>query len=127
MKLLKMLSVASMAALPLFVTSCAYRADLNQGNYFDQDQVNTLTYGMTREQVRYVLGTPMVIDPYDTSRWYYVKFKREGWSNPEIKSMVLLFSGNILVDMSGDFEKPTTFGNAPSSTVQSKDDFELPE
>lgn len=69
----------------------------------------------------------MVIDPYDTSRWYYVKFKREGWSNPEIKSMVLLFSDNILVDMSGDFEKPTTFGNAPSSTVQSKDDFELPE
>ena len=36
-------------------------------------------------------------------------------------------TGKVIVDMSGDFEKPTTFGNAPSSTVQSKDDFELPE
>lgn len=127
MKLSKSLKIAALAALPVFATSCAYRADLNQGNFFEQKEVNTLAYGMTREQVRYILGTPMVIDPFDTSRWYYVKFKREGWGNPEIKNMALLFSGDRLVDISGDFEKPATFGDGVKSAAPAQDDFELPQ
>ncbi len=97
-------------------SGCAYRSDLAQGNFVEQDAVNQLTYGMTQEQVRFVMGTPMLIDPFDSSRWYYVHFLREGWSDPEIKNMVLLFSGKVLVDISGDFQKPATFGSGQSLT-----------
>ena len=71
MQIKKLLSVAVFATTVSFLTtSCAYRADLNQGNYVEQDLVNQLAYGMSAEQVRFVLGTPMLIDPYDKSRWY---------------------------------------------------------
>lgn len=130
MQIKKILSVAILAsAVSLLTTSCAYRADLNQGNYVEQDLVNQLAYGMSSEQVRFVLGTPMLIDPYDKSRWYYVCFKREGWSSPSVQKLVLLFSGDILVDMSGDYRKPANFGEglktAPDGGKAA--DFDLPE
>ena len=129
MKLNKFLCMAAVCACVPFVSSCAYRADLNQGNYVDQDLVNTLSYGMSTEQVRYVLGAPMLVDPFDKSRWYYTAFKREGWSDPEIKNLVLLFQNNTLVDMSGDFKRPAGF-EAGSQTLPANsqvDNFELPQ
>ncbi|MGN0915678.1 MAG: outer membrane protein assembly factor BamE [Succinivibrio sp.] len=128
MKLKKILAV--LCAAPLFasmLSSCAYRADLVQGNYVEQDLVNELSYGMTSEQVRYVLGTPMLIDPYDESKWYYIKFTREGWSDPEISKLVLVFSNQKLVDMTGDYKKPLGFESGASEQTQSPEQFELPE
>ncbi|NLK84733.1 MAG: outer membrane protein assembly factor BamE [Aeromonadales bacterium] len=129
MQIKKIISIALLAStLPLLTTSCAYRAPLTQGNYVEQDLVNKLTRGMTREQVRFVLGTPMLIDPYDNSRWYYVHFNREGWNDPEIKNLVLLFAGDNLADMSGDYIKPTSFDAGTISAPSSQDsDFNLPE
>ena len=118
MQIKKLLSVAVFATtVSLLTTSCAYRADLNQGNYVEQDLV------------RFVLGTPMLIDPYDKSRWYYVCFKREGWSSPTVQKLVLLFNGDTLVDMSGDYKKPTTFGEGLKSAPNGGKaaDFDLPE
>ncbi len=129
MKLRKILCIATLCACVPFVSSCAYRADLNQGNYVDQDLVDNLSYGMSSEQVRYVLGAPMLVDPFDKSRWYYTAFKREGWNDPEIKNLVLLFQGNTLVDMSGDYKKPLSFSQTSPSlpTNNQVDNFELPE
>ena len=119
---------AFVVATTLLTTSCAYRAPLTQGNYVEQDLVNQLYRGLNQDQVRYILGAPMLIDPYDETRWYYVCFKREGWHDPEIQNLVLIFNNDILVDIAGDFKKPTTFnagiGNAPKSNTP---DFELPE
>ncbi len=105
--------LAIFAILPLMLGltgGCAYRADLAQGNFVEQEAVNQLQYGMSAEQVRYILGTPMLVDPFDNSRWYYVHFLREGWSSPEIKNLILMFSGATLVDVAGDFKKPLGFG-----------------
>ena len=126
MKLKKILSVCVFCAAVPLVTSCAYRADLNQGNYLDQELVDQLSYGMSAEQVRYVLGSPMLVDPFDRSHWYYTSFKRVGWKDPEIKNLVLLFNGNTLTDISGDFEKPTTFGSGSYRRASSEETFELP-
>ena len=119
---------AFVVATTLLTTSCAYRAPLTQGNYVEQDLVNQLYRGLNQDQVRYILGAPMLIDPYDETRWYYVCFKRKGWHDPEIQNLVLIFNNDILVDIAGDFKKPTTFnagiGNAPKSNTP---DFELPE
>ena len=119
---------AFVVATTLLTTSCAYRAPLTQGNYVEQDLVNQLAVGMTKEQVRYLLGTPMVIDPYDSTRWYYVHFSRVGWEDPKVQNLVLLFNGDSLVDMSGDFPKPTTFDSGTGvQNPAASPDFELPK
>jgi outer membrane protein assembly factor BamE len=56
-----------------------YKLDINQGNYITQGQVERLRVGQTRQQVRLVLGTPLLADPFHASRWDYVyEFERQG-------------------------------------------------
>ncbi|HAR79335.1 MAG TPA: outer membrane protein assembly factor BamE [Succinivibrionaceae bacterium] len=103
------LGLTAAALLSVFANGCAYRTDLAQGNFVEQDAVDQLYYGMSGAQARFILGTPMLVDPFDNSRWYYVHYLRKGWSEPEVKNLVLLFSGGALVDVSGDFKKPAGF------------------
>jgi len=56
-----------------------YKLDINQGNYITQDQVERLRVGQTRQQVRLILGTPLLVDPFHATRWDYVyEFERQG-------------------------------------------------
>jgi outer membrane protein assembly factor BamE len=64
MRLLRPLAVTVAAALlqALLGTGCVYRMDIQQGNLLDAEQIDQVEVGMTRSQVRFLLGTPMVID-----------------------------------------------------------------
>ncbi|MGB5133322.1 MAG: outer membrane protein assembly factor BamE [Steroidobacteraceae bacterium] len=64
--------IAAAVALPLLATACIYRMDVQQGNLLDPEQIDQVEVGMTRSQVRFLLGTPMVIDSFDPDRWDYV-------------------------------------------------------
>ena len=66
---LALLVVASLA-WPL--VGCVYRPDIQQGNLLLIDDVEQVKPGMTRSQVRYLLGTPMVSDPFVPDRWDYI-------------------------------------------------------
>jgi len=56
-----------------------YKLDINQGNYITQDQVERLRVGQTRQQVRLILGTPLLADAFHAARWDYVyEFERQG-------------------------------------------------
>jgi len=56
-----------------------YKLDINQGNFLAQDQVDKLKVGQTPQQVRAVLGTPLIMSPFRPDRWDYVyEFKRQG-------------------------------------------------
>jgi outer membrane protein assembly factor BamE len=62
-------------------TGCVYRMVVQQGNFLDTDQVAQLQNGMTRSQVRFLLGTPMLPNAFDNDRWdylYYLKIGRRG-------------------------------------------------
>lgn len=110
MRLSKLLIIGAISSvLSLFATGCAYRADLDQGNYVEQTAVNQLRQGMTSDQVRFILGTPMLTDPFDNTRWYYVNFKREGWGKPKVQNLIARFEGRTLVDIAGDYQKPADF------------------
>ncbi|HEY8054005.1 MAG TPA: outer membrane protein assembly factor BamE [Steroidobacteraceae bacterium] len=54
------------------LSGCVYRMDIQQGNYLEGKTVDQLQAGMTRSQVRYLLGTPMVPDLFDKDRWDYL-------------------------------------------------------
>ena len=55
-----------------------YKIDIPQGNYIDDAKVEQLRINMSKEQVRFVLGTPMLIDAFDKERWYYLYSYQSG-------------------------------------------------
>jgi len=57
---------------------CVYRPTIQQGNLLKSEDVDQVTVGMTRSQVRYLLGTPMVADPFDPQRWDYIYTLQRG-------------------------------------------------
>ncbi|WP_041609527.1 outer membrane protein assembly factor BamE [Tolumonas auensis] len=90
-------------------TGCVYRIDVPQGNYVEQKQVDQLRVGMTREQVIYVMGSPMVTDQNDPNVWYYIYYLKPGWDKAERKDMRLMFKNDRLAAVSGDFRPPADF------------------
>jgi outer membrane protein assembly factor BamE len=68
-----------LVALVVAASGCVYRIEIQQGNFLEPKDVDRVTVGMTRAQVRSLLGTPMVADPFNNSRWdyvYYLKHRR---------------------------------------------------
>ncbi|MGJ8691183.1 MAG: outer membrane protein assembly factor BamE [Thalassotalea sp.] len=95
-------------------SSWVYRIDVPQGNYLDKKGVEQLQIGMTKEQVKFVLGSPVVVDSFNDDVWHYVyRFKsgRDESFNIE-KLFVVKFNQGKLFDATGDFELPESF-NTP--------------
>ncbi|GLR70600.1 outer membrane protein assembly factor BamE [Agaribacter marinus] len=99
----------------ILMTGCSnwiYRIDIPQGNFLDQKDVNQLRIAMTQEQVRFVLGNPVVEDSFDNNTWYYVYDMKRGMrkrGKDFRKELVLKFDSGRLSSMTGDFEKPEEF------------------
>jgi len=79
--------------LTLFLVGCAfpgvYKINVQQGNIVTNKELNALTEGMPRSQVHAVMGTPLMINPVDTSREYYVyTFQRAGGDVEEQRIIV---------------------------------------
>ncbi|NRF66246.1 outer membrane protein assembly factor BamE [Aquincola sp. S2] len=73
-----------------------YRIDIVQGNVVTQEQVAQIKPGMTRDQVRDILGSPMLTDIFHADRWDYVfTIKRPG-TEPQRRSVIATFEGNAL-------------------------------
>ncbi len=83
--------------LACLLSACVYRVDTQQGNLLEAEQVGQVEVGMTRSQVRFLLGTPMVADPFDQSRWDYVYYFRSGKTGRRSKSHVIVwFDGDTV-------------------------------
>ncbi len=83
-----------------------YRIDIQQGNFVSREMVDRLREGMTREQVRFALGTPLLNDLFHDNRWDYT-FRLQKGSGEVISSRVsVFFEGDRLVKIEGG-ELPT--------------------
>lgn len=78
-----------------------YKTDVQQGNWITAEQVNQLQAGMTREQVRYVLGTPTLQDIFHTDRWEYPYYNKPGYGKEELRLFTVWFEGDTLVRWEG--------------------------
>ena len=67
-----------LGALLALSTGCVFRPNIQQGNLLRLEDVDQVTEGMTRSQVRYLLGTPMISDPFQPDRWDYIYTLRRG-------------------------------------------------
>lgn len=68
------LSIISVSLGASLMSGCVYKMNVQQGNFLVTESVSQLKEGMTRSQVRFLLGTPMVPDAFDESRWDYYYF-----------------------------------------------------
>lgn len=77
-----MAPVRPVLALVLFLSLGAcqmHKIDIQQGNVISESEVAQLAPGMTRREVRYILGTPLVVDPFHQNRWdYFYSLDRRG-------------------------------------------------
>lgn len=98
-----------------------HRIDIQQGNVVTQEMVEKLRPGMTRQQVRFVLGTPPLVDPFHVNRWDYVYYFNKGGKVIEHRRLILLFEADTLKRIEGDVipgavgaaTKPAEPGKAP--------------
>ena len=100
--------------LALMLSSCApYKMDIRQGNFVTADMRDKLKLGMSRQQVRYVLGTPLVSDAFHGNRWDYVYRLERGKKVIEKQLLTIYFEGDKLVRVE-DASQPAE--TAPAKT-----------
>lgn len=108
----------------LSVTACSrinkvvYRIDVPQGNYLQASSVAQLKTGMTTQQVQYLLGTPVLVDPYSSNTWYYVFLQQKAYETPEQHTLVVNFDQKGAVSHF-DLDKPLPNEEqaAPNNTI----------
>jgi len=111
---MRLLTIPALVAIVGLLAGCSfdnianrvnpYRIDVRQGNYVDQEMVAQLKRGMTREQVRFVLGTPLVVDTFRPDRWDYVYLFRPGRGEPQQRAISVFFDGDKLDRVAGDIQ-----------------------
>ena len=74
----------------------AYKIDIQQGNVVTQSMIDQLELGMTRAQVQYIMGTPLLQDTFDRNRWDYVYSNQPGDEAREQSTVTLFFENDRL-------------------------------
>jgi len=88
-----------------FTSGCVYRANISQGNLIKQEDLDQVEVGMTRNQVRFLLGTPLVDDPFHQARWDYVYYITIGRDPATFKRWVTVeFEDDIVTEISPEQE-----------------------
>jgi len=85
-----------------------YRIDVRQGNYVTQEMIARLKPGMSRDQVRFALGTPLVTDIFHADRWDYVYHFLPGRGEAQLRRLVVYFEDGKLARVGGDVVAETT-------------------
>jgi len=94
----KFLLLVTIALLSAGVTSgCVYRINIQQGNHIDPNALEQLQEGMTKSQVQFLLGTPMIEDPFHTDRWDYVYYYKRGRDKNVTKERLIVFFDEEIV------------------------------
>ena len=114
--------ITLIAAASLLLSACSldpvYRMELQQGNLVTQEMVKQLKPGMTKDQVRFVLGTPLVTDIFHDDRWDYIyRYSAANSTVVEERRLSVHFRDGKLVRLEGDIRPERRSGGAGSTTV----------
>ena len=91
-----------LAACSSMSTPQPYRIDVQQGNVITQEMVAQLKPGLTRDQVKFILGSPLVADMFHTDRWDYVYMLQPGKGEVQRRRLTVIFEDNKLARLAGD-------------------------
>ncbi len=122
-------SILSVSLLSLSLLSCStilnhlpyvYTIDINQGNIIDQAMIDQLRPNMTKRQVLYVMGTPMLVDFFHENRWDYIYQMKKGGEEVEKKAISIFFENDKIKGIQGDL-RPSALPVVKPSTEQTVD------
>jgi outer membrane protein assembly factor BamE len=103
---LGLLAALCACSVPRIPYISPYKPEIQQGNYVSQDMIAQIKPGMTREQVRFLLGTPLLTDIFHGDRWDYVYWREAENGKRESRRIALFFSDNKLERIQGDVVSP---------------------
>ena len=113
--------IGLIASLCLTVCSCSrlvHKIDVQQGNVITQDEVNLLEPGMTRRQVQFIMGSPMIADVFHQDRWDYIYVMWPGYGEPTGVRITLFFDDDLLTGTSGTIDPDEAGREAPARPKQ---------
>jgi len=91
----------------LFLSSCVYTLDIQQGNILGQKDIDKLRPELTKNQVVFVLGNPVVDDSFADDKWVYLyTYKSRNDLQNKTKKLTLYFTDEKLASVEGDFDIP---------------------
>jgi len=90
----KLLRALALALASLVLGACIYKIDIQQGNLLKDSAIDRVEVGMTRSQVQFLLGTPMVADSFHRDRWDYAYYMKHGKSNEIERRWVIIYFEN---------------------------------
>ena len=95
-------NIASAIPEALGRTSLMYKPDIQQGNVLQQKDINRLQLGMTKNQVKFIMGTPMLVDTFHLERWDYLYLLNAPGKKPVRERVTLFFEDDSLIQIAGD-------------------------
>jgi outer membrane protein assembly factor BamE len=109
-----------------------YQIDITQGNYIEDEKLDQINLGMSQEQVIFILGSPMLIDEFDSSKWYYIRYIKPGGEPIQQEQVVFTFDNLLLTNIAREGEidinpliktpKPRNAPNAAAEDPSTNDD-----
>lgn len=128
-------SITTLTLLLLLIGGCAkhegsfklpgvYRIDIQQGNVIEQEMLDKLKPGMQQNQVRFIMGTPAMVDPFHNDRWDYVYTFSKGGKQREQRHIILYFKDEKLAYVDGDVV--TGLRKPPTEFLKERKSVEVP-
>jgi len=84
-----------------------YRIEVVQGNVITSEQIGFAKPGLTRAQVRDILGSPLLTDPFHSDRWDYVFTIRRQGADPQLRRVIVRFKADVLDSVEGGAGLPS--------------------
>ncbi|NVJ49827.1 MAG: outer membrane protein assembly factor BamE [Gammaproteobacteria bacterium] len=102
------LRLVTLISIIMMLSACSiYKMSIRQGNIVEQKHVSQLRKGMTKGQVQYLLGRPIIQDSFSDNTWYYLNTTKNGQSGEEVRTeLTVYFVEEKLTKVVGDFEIP---------------------
>ena len=115
---MKKLLIIMACIASLSTTACSryhliHKIDVQQGNVITQDEVNQLEPGMSRRQVQYIMGSPMIADVFHQDRWDYVYRLQPGYGETLEERVTLYYENDELSRVSGTLHPQTAEAAEP--------------
>ncbi len=125
--MMRKLLITAVCCASLIGTGCSsfhipwvYKIDVPQGNIVTQEMVDQLHTGMSKRQVSYAMGTPLVIDVFHPERWDYIYSLQKGGHKPVHHRVTVFFENDKLARIEGDYQphpRSTTAAPPKETTV----------
>ena len=124
-----MLKFICISSLVFAISACstlrfpwAYQLVVQQGNYVEQDMIDSLEVGMTRRQVKFVMGSPLIEDTFNADRWDYYYTVKRGEDQLTYKLFTVLFEDDKLASWSGDLSQISNNADGSEETEEEAKD-----